>query len=58
MPAVPASEVSEDARVFLKEWAEERGMDIGADTNMPLWDGTRMDYDWAVAMLTSESGLL
>ena len=55
MPAVPAREVSEDALVFLQEWAEERGMDIGADTNMPLWDGTRMDYDWAVAVLTSES---
>jgi hypothetical protein len=57
MPAVPAREASEDALAFLQEWAEERGMDIGADTNMPLWDGTRPDYDWAVAALVSESAV-
>jgi hypothetical protein len=28
-----------------------------ADTNMPLWDGTRPDYDWAVAALVSEAGV-
>ena len=55
MPAVPAREASEDALAFLHEWAEDRGLDLGADTNMPLWDGRRMDYDWAVAVLTSES---
>jgi len=43
--------------VFLHEWAEDRGLDIGADTNMPLWDGTRPDYDWAVAALVSEAGV-
>jgi hypothetical protein len=51
--AVPAREASEDAVVFLREWAEERGLDIGAETNVPLWDGTRPDYDWAVAALVS-----
>ena len=56
LAAVPAREVSEDARGFLQEWAEDRGLDIGADTNMPLWDGTRPDYDWAVAALVSEAG--
>ena len=55
IPAVPAREASEDALAFLHEWAEDRGLDLGADTNMPLWDGTRLDYDWAVAVLTSES---
>ena len=53
VPAVPSREVSEDALVFLQEWAEERGLDLGAATNLPLWDGTRPDYDWAVAALVS-----
>jgi hypothetical protein len=55
LPAVPARQASQDALVFLREWAEDRGLDIGADTNMPLWDGTRPDYDWAVAALVSEA---
>jgi hypothetical protein len=53
VPAVPAREASEDAVVWVREWAEERGLDIGAETNVPLWDGTRPDYDWAVAALVS-----
>jgi hypothetical protein len=51
LPAVPARQASEDALVFLHEWAKDRGLDIGADANMPLWDGTRPEYDWAVAAL-------
>jgi hypothetical protein len=43
--------------VFLREWAEERGLDLGGDANLPLWDGTRPDYDWAVgAMLLNLAG--
>ena len=57
LPAVPAQEASEGALAFLHEWAEERGIDLGADTNMPLWDGTRPDYDWAVAALVSEAAV-
>ena len=49
MPAVLAREASEDEVVFLRERAEERGLDIGAETNVPLWDGTRPDYEWALA---------
>ena len=49
--AVPAREASEDAVVWVREWAEERGLDIGAETNVPLWDGSRPDYDWAVSAL-------
>ena len=51
VPAVPAREASEDALTLLHEWSEEQGLDLGADTNTPLWDGTRPDYDWAVAAL-------
>ena len=57
LPAVPERKASEDTLVLLHEWAEDRGMDIGADTNMPLWDGTRPDYDWAVAALVSEAAV-
>ena len=57
VPAVPAREASEDAVEFLRELAEERGLDIGAETNLPLWDGTRPDYDWAVAALVASSAV-
>jgi hypothetical protein len=57
VPAVPAREASENALVYLHEWAEDRGLDLGADTNTPLWDGIRPDYDWAVAALVSESAV-
>jgi len=43
--------------VWVGERAEERGLDIGGETNVPLWDGTRPDYDWAVAALVSEAGV-
>jgi hypothetical protein len=36
---------------WLQEWADEHGLDIGSDTNEPLWDGTRPDYDMAVGAL-------
>lgn len=54
---VPARETGEDSLVFLSEWAEERGLDLGGDANLPLWDGTRPDYDWAVgAMMMNLAG--
>jgi hypothetical protein len=57
LPPVPARETGEDSLVFLHEWAEERGVDLGGDANLPLWDGTRPDYDWAVgAMLLNLAG--
>ena len=55
LPPVPAREANEDSLVFLREWAEERGLDLGADANLPLWDGTRPDYDWAVGALLQSS---
>jgi hypothetical protein len=44
-PPFPPREASEDALVFLRERAEERGLDIEGETNPPLWDGTWLDYD-------------
>jgi hypothetical protein len=52
-----AKEANKDSLEFLHEWVEEQGLDLGADANLPLWDGTRPDYDWAVgAMLASLPG--
>jgi hypothetical protein len=39
----------------LHEWATDRGLDLGPDSNLPLWDGTRPDYDWAVGALPQAS---
>ena len=35
----------------LHEWAADHGLDFGPDSNLPLWDGTRPDYDGAVGAL-------
>ena len=57
LPPVPPREGSEDSLTFLQEWAKEQGIDLGEDANLPLWDGTRPDYDWAVgAMLLNLGG--
>jgi hypothetical protein len=40
-----------DTLTWLQEWADERGLDLGPNANLPLWDGTRPDYDLAVAGL-------
>jgi hypothetical protein len=40
-----------DILAWLQEWSEEHGLDLGPDANEPMWDGTRPDYDWAVAGL-------
>jgi hypothetical protein len=36
---------------WLQEWADTRKLDLGPDANLPLWDGTRPDYDLAVGTL-------
>jgi hypothetical protein len=48
---VPLRESVEGTLTWLQEWAEERGLDLGPDANLPLWDGTRPDYDLAAAGL-------
>jgi len=44
-----------DTLTWLREWADERGLDLGPDANLPLWDGTRPDYDLAVAGLIAHA---
>jgi hypothetical protein len=48
--AIPLA-ITGDPLTWLQEWADERGLDLGPDANDPLWDGTRPDYDLAVAGL-------
>jgi hypothetical protein len=51
LPPEPPRERIDDALVWLHEWAEDRCLDLGPDANLPLWDGTRPDYDYAVSAL-------
>ena len=41
----------QDVLTWLREWADEHAVNIGPDSNLPTWDGTRPDYDWAVSAL-------
>ena len=47
----PPREPVDDALAWMHEWAEERGLDLGPDVNMPEWDGSRPDYALAVSGL-------
>ena len=38
----------------LRDWVREKDLQLGPETNMPRWDGTRPDYDLAVEVLLSE----
>jgi hypothetical protein len=51
LAAAPPRQMVRDVLESLHEWATDRGLDLGADSNLPLWDGTRPDYDWAVGAL-------
>jgi hypothetical protein len=55
LPAEPPREVTGDTLAWLQDWANERGLDLGPDANLPLWDGTRPDYDLAVAGLLAST---
>jgi hypothetical protein len=48
LPLEPPREHVVNTLVWLREWAVDRGLDLGPDANQPLWDGSRMDYDYAV----------
>jgi hypothetical protein len=43
-------------QTWLEEWADQHSLDLGPDTNEPLWDGTPVDYDWAVGLLAGGGG--
>jgi hypothetical protein len=41
----------QDILTWLREWADQHNVNVGPDSNMPTWDGTRPNYHWAVAAL-------
>ncbi|HTZ51633.1 MAG TPA: hypothetical protein VMF68_08235, partial [Spirochaetia bacterium] len=41
---VPTQDYVEEGPLWLEEWAVERGLDIGPETNEPKWDGKPPDY--------------
>jgi hypothetical protein len=51
LPVEPPRQIVQAVLESLHEWADDRGLDLGPDSNLPLWDGTRPDYDWAVGAL-------
>jgi hypothetical protein len=55
LPANPPRETIENAVEWLRTWAADHDLEIGADTNLPWWDGAVPDYDWAVSSLLAGS---
>jgi hypothetical protein len=51
LPPEPPREIVEDAVVFLRERAADQGLELGAETHLPEWDGKVVDYDWAVGTM-------
>ena len=49
-PELPRERV-DNVLVWLREWAEERNLDLGPEVNRPLGDGKKPDYDLAVSGL-------
>jgi hypothetical protein len=51
--AEPSRELVSDGREWLRQWADERNLDLGPETNMPLWDGKAPNYanatEWLLA---------
>jgi len=54
--AAPPREHVVDTVGWLRNWAEEKDLHLGPETNMPRWDGKRPDYELAVSgLLEAES---
>ena len=47
----PRREPVEDIVGWMREWADEHSLELGPQVNMPLWDGSKPDYDLAVSWL-------
>jgi len=45
----PPRELVEDIDGWMREWADERGLDLGPDVNWPQWDGSKPDYNLAIS---------
>jgi Domain of unknown function (DUF222) len=51
LPPEPPREMVDDAVAFLRERAADQGLELGAETNLPEWDGNVVNYDWAVGAM-------
>jgi len=51
LPRRPRRERVGDIVTWLDEWAAREGVELGPETNMPLWDGSTPDYNAAVGSL-------
>lgn len=49
----PPREGVEEAPGWLREWAEDSGLDLGPDVSLPQWDGKKPDYGLAVELLAA-----
>jgi hypothetical protein len=49
----PPRERMDNALVWLREWAQERDLDLGPEVNTPQGDGTNPGYELAVSGLVS-----
>ena len=47
----PPRELVDDTPEWLREWADERNLNLGPGVNMPQWDGKTPNYDSAVGWL-------
>jgi len=39
---------------WIREWAQEHGIELGPETNFPQWDGSRPDYTTALDCLLND----
>jgi hypothetical protein len=44
-------------RTWRADWAEKISLDLGPETNEPMWDGTPVDYYSAVGVLADGEGI-
>jgi hypothetical protein len=47
----PRRELVQDIEGWMREWADEHSLELGPDVNVPLWDGSRPDYNEAISWL-------
>jgi hypothetical protein len=47
----PPPQPVDDILAWMRQWADERDLDLGPGVNMPQWDGTKPDYELALSCL-------
>ena len=52
----PSPQPVDDILAWMREWADDRNLDLGPDVNEPQWDGTEPDYELALSCLLEAPG--